>query len=52
MNEDRELEEALEYFRLLGLPEEEFRKAIRSYFDNTGEMDAYIEGKHKGKHRA
>ncbi len=33
----------IEWLRVLGLPEEEFRKAIRPYFADTGQMNMYIE---------
>jgi hypothetical protein len=36
-------EEMIEWLRVLGLPEDEFRKAIRPYFNDTEAMNVYIE---------
>ncbi len=33
----------IEWLRILGLPENEFRKAIRPYFNDTEAMNVYIE---------
>jgi hypothetical protein len=36
-------EEMIEWLRVLALPEDEFRRAIRPYFADTGQMNMYIE---------
>lgn len=40
---DEELDDFIEWLRVLQLPEEDFRRHIRGYFDNTSEMNQYIE---------
>ena len=39
---DEELDDFIEWLRVLQLPEEDFRRHIRGYFDDTAEMEQYI----------
>jgi hypothetical protein len=36
------LDDFIEWLRVLKLPEEDFRRHIRGYFDDTGQMERYI----------
>jgi hypothetical protein len=40
---DEELDNFIEWLRVLKLPEEDFRRHIRGYFDDTDAMNIYIE---------
>lgn len=40
---EEELDDFIEWLRVLQLPEEDFRRHIRGYFDDTAAMDQYIE---------
>lgn len=40
---DTELDDFIEWLRVLQLPEEDFKRHIRGYFDDTAEMNRYIE---------
>lgn len=39
---EEELDDFIEWLRVLKLPEEDFRRHIRGYFDDTAEMEQYI----------
>lgn len=65
MNEEEEIEEWLEYFRVLkeSLTDDDLLTEIRPYFENTGAMAAYVDDyanderpppppRYKGRHRA
>lgn len=40
---EQELDDFIEWLRVLQLPEEDFKAHVRPYFDNTTAMEAYIE---------
>lgn len=40
---EQDLEDMLDWLAVLALPEEEFRRAIRPYFNDTGAMNMYIQ---------
>lgn len=40
---DTELDDFIEWLRVLQLPEEDFKRHVRPYFDNTTAMEKYIE---------
>lgn len=40
---DDNLDDFIEWLRVLQLPEEDFKRHIRGYFDDTAEMVRYIE---------
>ncbi len=39
---EEELDDFIEWLRVLKLPEEDFRRHIRGYFDDTAAMEQYI----------
>lgn len=43
MSDETELEDFIEWLRVLNLPDEDFRRHIRGYFDDTMAMERYIE---------
>ena len=45
-----DLDDFIEWLRVLGLPEADFRKHIRGYFDDTTEMEEYIEARRDDIH--
>jgi hypothetical protein len=52
MNEEQELQEMEAWLAELwaATEEDDFRAKARPYFDNTGELNKYVE--YKGRHRA
>jgi hypothetical protein len=42
---EQELDDFIEWLRVLRLPEKDFRRHVRPYFDDTSQMEVYIESR-------